>query len=200
MVFFFGNLFAGIGMTVLAPMLLARTSQNTIILGSVESAASIGMVVGGIAMSAWGGFKKRTHGVLFGWIATAVLGNIIFSLGHSLPIWVPAVLLSGLFSPLVNGSNQAIWQAKVAPDLQGRVFSARRLIAWLSNPISPIIGGTLSDFLLEPMMKNQTNGFARILRARFRVRTWKRDVAVDFYLRLCHSAGWHCWIFCSCYP
>ncbi|MGA7606756.1 MAG: MFS transporter, partial [Anaerolineales bacterium] len=36
-VFFFGNLFAGIGMTVLAPMLLARTSQNTIILGSVES-------------------------------------------------------------------------------------------------------------------------------------------------------------------
>ena len=161
MIFFFGNLFSGIGFTVLAPMLLARTNQNTIILGSVESAASIGMVIGGIAMSAWGGFKKRTHGVLFGWIAGALFGNIIFSLGHSLPIWVPAVLLGGLFSPLVNGSNQAIWQAKVAPDLQGRVFSARRLIAWLSNPISPIIGGTLSDFLLEPAMKAQTSGFSR---------------------------------------
>jgi MFS transporter, DHA3 family, macrolide efflux protein len=166
-VFFFGNLFAGIGFTVLAPMLLARTSQNTIILGSVESAASIGMVIGGIAMSAWGGFKKRTHGVLFGWIATAVLGNIIFSLGHSLPVWIPTVLLAGIFVPLVNASNQAIWQAKVAPDLQGRVFSARRLIAWFSNPISPIIGGTLSDFVLEPMMKNQTSGFARFFAPAF---------------------------------
>jgi hypothetical protein len=167
MVFFFGNLFSGIGFTVLAPMLLARTNQNTIILGSVESAASIGMVIGGIAMSAWGGFKKRTHGVLFGWIAGALFGNIIFSLGHSLPIWIPAVLLSGLFIPLVNGSNQAIWQAKVAPDLQGRVFSARRLIAWFSNPISPIIGGTLSDFVLEPAMKAQTSGFSRFFAPAF---------------------------------
>jgi MFS transporter, DHA3 family, macrolide efflux protein len=32
-------------------------------------------------------------------------------------------------SPLVNASNQAIWQAKVAPDVQGRVFAVQRLIA-----------------------------------------------------------------------
>ena len=38
LVFFFGNLFSGIGFAVLAPMLLARTAQNTITLGSVESA------------------------------------------------------------------------------------------------------------------------------------------------------------------
>ena len=115
----------------------------------------------GIAMSAWGGFKKRVQGVLLGWVFGALLGDVIFSLGHSLPIWVPAILLSGIFIPIVNGSNQAIWQAKVAPDLQGRVFSARRLIAWFSNPISPIIGGTLSDFVLEPMMKAQSSGFSR---------------------------------------
>ncbi len=160
LVFFFGNLFAGVGFAVLAPMLLARTSQNTIILGSVESAASIGMVIGGITMSAWGGFKKRVHGVLLGWAISAVFGEIIFGLGRGLSIWAPAVLISGLFVPLVNGSNQAIWQAKVAPDLQGRVFSARRLIAWFTNPISPIIGGTLSDFVLEPAMKAQAGGLS----------------------------------------
>ena len=80
--------------------------------------------------------------------------SIVFDLGRSLPIWIPAVFFGGLFVPLVNGSNQAIWQAKVAPDLQGRVFSARRLIAWFTNPISPIIGGTLADFVLEPAMKS----------------------------------------------
>ncbi len=58
-----------------------------------------------------------------------------------------------LFGPLINSSNQAIWQSKVHPDLQGRVFSARRLIAWLTTPISPIIAGTLADFIFEPLFR-----------------------------------------------
>ncbi len=162
MVFFFGNLFSGIGYAILAPMVLARTGQNTIALGSVESAASIGMVFGGVGMSAWGGFKRRAHGVLLGWMLSSLGINIIFGLGRGLPVWIPAILIGGLFIPLVNGSNQAIWQAKVAPDLQGRVFSARRLIAWLTNPISPIIGGTLADFVLEPAMKSSGSVLAQI--------------------------------------
>jgi hypothetical protein len=60
---------------------------------------------------------------------------------------------SSLFTPLIDGSNQAIWQSKVAPDVQGRVFSARTLIAWMTNPISPLLAGTLSDFVLEPAMR-----------------------------------------------
>ena len=82
MVFFIGNLFSGIGFTVLAPMLLARTGQNTVVLGSVQSAMSVGMVIGGIAMSAWGGFKKRVHGVLLGWMLSSLGTAIIFGLGH----------------------------------------------------------------------------------------------------------------------
>ncbi len=162
MVFFFGNLFYGIGYAVLAPMLLARTGQNAIALGSVESAASIGMVIGGIGMSAWGGFKRRVHGVLLGHILTSLGGNIILGFGRGLPVWLPAAFFGGLFVPLINGSNQAIWQAKVAPDVQGRVFSARRLIAWFTNPISPIIGGTLADFVLEPAMRAEHSGLAQL--------------------------------------
>lgn len=37
-----------------------------------------------------------------------------------------------------------------------RVFSARRLIAWFSNPISPIIGGALADFIFAPGMTGDT--------------------------------------------
>jgi DHA3 family macrolide efflux protein-like MFS transporter len=36
LIFFMGNLFAGIGYTVLAPMILARTESNSLIFGSVE--------------------------------------------------------------------------------------------------------------------------------------------------------------------
>jgi DHA3 family macrolide efflux protein-like MFS transporter len=156
MVFFFGNLFAGIAGTLFAPMILSRTANNSVVLGSVQSAAAIAGVLGGVLMSAWGGFKRRVHGVLLGWLLSGLSGTVLLGLGRSLPVWIPAALLFGIFTPLVNASNQAIWQAKVAPDVQGRVFSARRLIAWFTNPISPIIAGTLADFVLEPAMKTQT--------------------------------------------
>jgi hypothetical protein len=76
--------------------------------------------------------------------------------GSNLPMWVAFMLATMLIVPLVNTSNQSIWQAKVAPDVQGRVFSARRLIAWFTNPISPIIAGTLADFVLEPSMQTSS--------------------------------------------
>jgi len=149
LVFFAGNLFAGIGMAVLAPMILSRSGNNSLMFGSAETAGAIAGVVGGVLMSAWGGFKRRAHGVLFGWIISGI-GMAIIGFAGGLPIWIIGMAISSIVIPLVNGSNQAIWQAKVAPDLQGRVFSSRRLIAWITNPISPIIGGTLADFVLEP--------------------------------------------------
>ena len=152
LVFFFGNLCAGIAMTVLAPMILLRTGNDSVSLGFVQSAGAIGGVVGGIAMSAWGGFKRKVHGVLAGWIICSFFFALL-GLGTWVPFWVVMNAFSALFVPLINGSNQAIWQSKVAPDVQGRVFSARTLIAWLTNPISPLIAGTLADYVLEPAMR-----------------------------------------------
>jgi hypothetical protein len=44
----------------------------------------------------------------------------------------------------------------VAPDVQGRVFAARRLIAWATQPITPVIAGLLADHTLEPAMRADT--------------------------------------------
>jgi DHA3 family macrolide efflux protein-like MFS transporter len=155
MIFFVGNLFAGIGFTVLAPMILLRSGNDSLMLGSAQTAGAVGGVVGGVLMSAWGGFKRRSHGVLLGWIFGG-LSMAVIGFAGGLPMWITGLALTAVVVPLVNGSNQAIWQSKVAPDLQGRVFSARRLIAWFTNPISPIIAGTLADFVLEPAARAQT--------------------------------------------
>jgi len=160
LIFFAGNLFAGIGFTLLAPMVLSRTVNNSLMLGSVQTAGAIGGVVGGVIMSAWGGFKKRVHGVLLGWMIGGV-GMSIVGLTGGLPTWIIGIIITSLISPLINSSNQAIWQAKVAPDVQGRVFSARRLIAWFTNPISPIIAGTLADFVLEPQLRVATSSLSQ---------------------------------------
>lgn len=155
LIFFAGNLFTGIGFAVFAPMILSRSGNDSLMFGSVQSAGAIASVVGGVLMSAWGGFKQRVHGVLFGWFVTGI-GMAIIGLIGGLPIWIAGIAIAALVGPLVNASNQAIWQSKVAPDLQGRVFSARRLIAWFTNPISPIIGGALADFVLEPAARAST--------------------------------------------
>jgi len=155
LIFFAGNFFMGIGFALLAPMVLSRSGNNSLMFGSVETAGAVAGLVGGVIMSAWGGFKRRVHGVLFGWMISG-LGMAIIGLTGGLPIWIFGIALCSIIGPLVNGSNQAIWQSKVAPDLQGRVFSSRRLIAWITNPISPIIGGVLADYLLEPAARAGT--------------------------------------------
>ena len=153
MVFFFGNLFSGMTITLLAPMILARTGQNSLVFGSVQTIGAIGGILGGITMSVWSGLKRRQFGVIFGWMMEGVFFVILLGVGRGLPIWGIAMILGGLIGALINTSNQAFWQAKVAPDLQGRVFSARRLIAWFTQPIAPIIAGTLADYVLEPAMQ-----------------------------------------------
>ena len=156
MVFFFGNLFSGMSFTLLAPMVLARTGQDSIIFGSVQTIGAVGGILGGVLMSVWSGLKRRQFGVIFGWMMEGIFFVILLGVGRGLPVWGIAMILGGILGALINTSNQAFWQAKVAPDLQGRVFSARRLIAWFTQPIAPIIAGTLADYVLEPAMRTES--------------------------------------------
>jgi MFS transporter, DHA3 family, macrolide efflux protein len=150
------NLAQGIAGSLTAPMVLLRTGNNSASLGLVESAFAIGGVVGGLIVSAWGGFKKRIRGMLLGWALYALLGLIAFGLGRSLYIWIPVAVLSSMTFPLTQSASNAIWQSKVAPDIQGRVFAARRLIAWLVDPIMPVLAGLMADRVTEPALQAQS--------------------------------------------
>lgn len=153
MIFFLSNLFGGYSWVLLAPMILARTSNNELVLGAVQSAFGIGGLLGGITLSVWGGPKQKVRGVLLGMVANFLLGSFILGIGQSLNFWVAGAFLSMFFIPVLNGSNQAIWQAKVAPDVQGRVFATRRLIAQITGPLAMLTAGPLADWLFEPAMQ-----------------------------------------------
>jgi MFS transporter, DHA3 family, macrolide efflux protein len=157
--FLFGNLLYTMTQgTLLAPMLLARTDSTAWIYGASQTIGGLGVVIGGIVIGAWGGFKRRVHGVLLGWALSFLFGVLLVGLGRAQPAWMMSFWAAGLFLssavlPLVNGSNQAIWMAKVAPDVQGRVFSTRRLIAWVANPVGALIAAPLADYVMEPAMQ-----------------------------------------------
>lgn len=156
LIFLVGNFFSMVAFTVQAPMVLSRSLMNELVFGSVSSAGAIGGVVGGVLMSAWGGPKKKIHGVLGGWIFTGILSIFLMGLGRGLVVWAIASFLGSFLVPILNGSNQAIWQAKVAPDVQGRVFSIRRLIAWFVTPLATLVAGPLADRVMEPAISNDT--------------------------------------------
>ncbi len=157
MIFFFGNFFAAFLGILSNPMILSRTGNNAATLGSVQSISAIGGVIGSLLITAWGGFKvRKVRGVLLGWLFSGFFFFFV-GIGQGILWWGIFFFLSSLIIPLVNSSNQAIWQSKVPPDLQGRVFSVRRLIAQIVNPLGLLIAGPLADNVFEPAFQNPSN-------------------------------------------
>ncbi|WP_306557415.1 hypothetical protein [Nostoc sp. 'Peltigera malacea cyanobiont' DB3992] len=144
--------FHDVGDAIYTPMILARSGNNTLLLGSLASAAGIGGVMGALIMSAWGGSKHRIKGVLWGMVG-AGLSKTIFGLGNTAFVWIGAQFCSSLNFPLNGSSENAIWLAKVTPEVQGRVFAVRSLLFQIFSAIAYLIAGPLADRVFEPAMK-----------------------------------------------
>jgi DHA3 family macrolide efflux protein-like MFS transporter len=150
------NLAIGLSASLFAPFILSRTGNDSTALGAVQSAYAVGAVIGGLLISLWGGFKRRMTSIFIGEALTGLFCLILFGVSRTLPVWIVVCVIMAIFPVFTNGASQAIWQAKVAPDVQGRVFSARRMIAWSMGPITPILAGLLADYVTEPAMQSQT--------------------------------------------
>jgi DHA3 family macrolide efflux protein-like MFS transporter len=159
---FFGiNLLTTLGSTVLPAMVLAKTGMSEAALALVRSAAGLGGVAGGLLLSLWGGPRKRVHGVFLG-MALSSLALALMGAVEGPSAWAVLAFLESLFIPVLNGSNQAIWQAKVPLAVQGKVFAARRMIAWCANPLAMLLAGPLADRVFGPRY-GQGEGIALML-------------------------------------
>lgn len=147
--------FAGVNLSfssfavLFVPMVLSFASPA--VLGTLESAGGVGMLLGGLVLSVWGGPTKRVYGVL-GFGAFSGVAAIFLGLKPDVFLIAAASLATFFAIPIVNGCSQAIWQVKTAPDVQGRVFSVRRAIAWSTTPVSYLLVGPLADKVFEPAM------------------------------------------------
>ncbi len=143
------NFVSGLIMPLITPLILDMASPD--LLGYVFSIAGAGMLVGTLVMSAWGGPKRRIHGVL-GFLMLSGFFTSILGISPFIP-FLAAAGFGLLFTlPIINGSSQAIWQSKVAPDVQGRVFSVRRMIAMSMTPLAYIVAGPLADNVFRPLL------------------------------------------------
>ena len=138
--------------SIMHAMILARSGNNELTLVSVQSAMGMGGMLGGLLISTWGGPRNRVHGVLLGIVLSCVVGDIALGLSRTTTAWMLAAASGGFCIPLIGSSYQALWQAKIRPQLQGRVFSSRDMVTRTVSPISYLLGGLLADNLLEPAL------------------------------------------------
>jgi len=149
LVFTMVNFFVGAAEAVLTPMVLSFTSPEN--LGLIMTTGGFGMLAGSILMSLYGGGQRKIYAV-FG--AYAFLGVAVFLAGlrPSVLLVSTAVFLAFFALPTVMGASQAIFQTKVAPKIQGRVFGLRIFLNTLSFALAFLLGGFLAETFFEPLM------------------------------------------------
>jgi MFS transporter, DHA3 family, macrolide efflux protein len=115
------------------------------VLGFMNFFFSGGMLVGGLIMTAWGGFRRRVTGVLLGMFVGG-LAQVAVGV-PMLGVAALGLLINGLAIPIANASSQSIWMSKTPPEVQGSVFAARRTIAQITGPLGTAIAGGLAEIV-----------------------------------------------------
>lgn len=143
------NLLWGVNYVLITPLVLSFASAQD--LGKVLGIASAAALVGGLVMSAWGGFRRRVYGILV-FCPLIGVGSVLMGFRPSVPLVVVASVVIFFGSPMITASSQAIWQARVRPDVQGKVFAIRRLVSQFTVPVAFFAAGPLAERVFEPLM------------------------------------------------
>jgi len=144
------NFLLNFAAVLMGPLILSRHSPA--VFGSIQTVWGVGMLVGSLVMSSWKGPKRRVP-VLIGFIALTSLGLAVAGLRPSPLVIAGGMFFAMVFIPLASGMSQTIFQTKVAPEVQGRVFSMRAMISRAMMPLAFLLSGPLADYVFEPLMR-----------------------------------------------
>jgi DHA3 family macrolide efflux protein-like MFS transporter len=131
-------------------------------LTALELVFSGGMMLGGIVMGLWGGFKNKIYSmalscVLFG-IEAIALGLI-----NNFWLYLGVMAIMGLTMPLYNTPSMALLQSTVDPAYMGRVFSVFGMASSLMMPAGMMLFGPLADVISIDMLLIVTGGVMVLL-------------------------------------
>ena len=144
----FLNFLVGGAATLGTPYILARTGSETA-LGFILSVTNLGAIVGGVLVGVWGGTRPRMRVIM---PAMVLIGLFLAMTGLA---QTPLTLAMTYFlflipAPIINALFSSIMQAKIPPDIQGRIFSVLGQISLMLTPVAYLIVGPLADNVFEP--------------------------------------------------
>ncbi|GIP16292.1 MFS transporter [Paenibacillus montaniterrae] len=131
----------------LTPLQTARSfGEDEWRLAALEIVFSVGMMLGGAAVSTWGGFRNRikTITAAIAWMAACTLA---LGVVPGFTIYLVFMGLFGVAMPFLNSPMNVIFQEKVDPNYLGRVFGIVAMISTSMMPMGMLIFGPLADFV-----------------------------------------------------
>ncbi|MGI6685939.1 MAG: MFS transporter [Bacillota bacterium] len=131
----------------LTPLQVARSfGEDVWRLTAIEITFSIGMIIGGIVMASWGGFKNKIYTMT---LSCLITGACTFALGVVSNFWVYLIfmVICGISMPIFNTPSTVLLQEKVEEDFLGRVFGVLTMITSSVMPIGMLVFGPISDVI-----------------------------------------------------
>lgn len=130
------------------PYILSLVNDEKL-LGILLTIASIGLVAGGLITMFWQGTNQRIHTIMPA-LTLGAVALILFGIVRS-PMALGIVgFVMMLPYKMSNALLSTVMQAKVPPDMQGRVFSFTGQLSLFAMPITYLVTGSLVDNYLEP--------------------------------------------------
>lgn len=143
------NFLFGMVNALFMPMALSFSDPEQV--GRSLSIGALGGLFGGVALGIWGGPKRKMNAIL-AMLSVVGLGMVLVGVRPSLWFLTGGLFTLFFFGPFINGLVQALWQTKVPPGIQGRVFATRGMIAMAMTPVAYLLSGPLADRVFTPLM------------------------------------------------
>lgn len=137
----------------LTPLQVVRSYGDEVWrLSAVEIGFSSGMILGGMIMAAWGGFRNKIHTMALSTFITG-LSTVVIGIKPAFLLYVLMIVVSGITMPFFGTPATVLIQKKVDPSYLGRVYSVYGMIHSSTMPLGMLIFGPLADKLdIEPML------------------------------------------------
>jgi DHA3 family macrolide efflux protein-like MFS transporter len=142
------NLLLGPAFTLVPILVTRHFGGGAIDLAWMQAAESGGLLLGGLLLTLWGGFRRRIFTALVGLLGLGI-GSIMIGLApaNAFNLGLVGMVIVGVMGPITNGPFMAIMQAVVAPEMQGRVFTLLGSFSSAMMPLGLLVAGPVADAL-----------------------------------------------------
>lgn len=148
---------------ILSPMILARSGNNSMVLGIVNACMGVGGIAGGLIVSLKKESRHKAYAIYLSAALSFLFGDLTMAVGRNVFLWSFAAIAASIPIPFIMANQNAILYKKVPQKLQGRVFAVRNSIQYSTIPVGILLGGVLADYVFEPYMRSET-GLTEFLR------------------------------------
>lgn len=139
---------------ILSPMILARSSGDSVALGLVNACMGAGGIAGGIIVSAKKESRHKAAAIYVSAALSFLFGDLLMAVGKNVFWWSAAAVCASLPIPFIMANQNTILYQKIPAAMQGRVFAVRNAIQYSTIPVGIILGGCLADYVFEPFMSS----------------------------------------------